>query len=87
MKNTKELVKKLVKKYNTNNPFILSEKLDITVKYLHQNLVQDGFYTEIDGKNYIFIREDLPIANKTFVCARELGRYLIINQNKNHITS
>ena len=78
MKKIYELVKQLVKDYNTTNPFILCEELNIT--YIICNLHPDihGIYQRASHCSLIFINRELSTEDKYKVCSHELGHEMCI---------
>lgn len=74
--NIHSLVKSIIKKYGTRNPFeIIKEKNAILV---YAPLVDvRGFYQYFQRNNIIYIDENLSEREKTFVCAHELGHMFL----------
>lgn len=74
--NIHSLAESIVKKYHTRNPFeIVKEKNAILV---YAPLVDvRGFYQYFQRNHLIYIDENLPDNEKTFVCAHELGHMLM----------
>lgn len=66
-------VRRLLKKYKTNDPFILAEKLNIFVhiRYMHEEI--NGFYKLEQKNRFIVINKNLSEEMQRFVCAHELG--------------
>ncbi|WP_368240696.1 ImmA/IrrE family metallo-endopeptidase [Clostridium paraputrificum] len=96
MKRIYELVQQLVKDYNTNDPFILCEELNIT--YIICNLHPDihGIYQRASRYSLIFINRELSTEDKYKVCSHELGHallhadinnYFLMKSNSSHNTS
>lgn len=71
-----DLAEKIVKKYNTRNPFeIISARNTILI---YAPLVDiRGFYQYFQRNHIIYIDENLPDKEKMFVCAHELGHMLM----------
>lgn len=68
-----ELVRKIVRKYGTRDPFVIAKELDvILVSYPLENEV-NGFYQYFQRNHIIYIDEKLSDIEKHFVCAHELG--------------
>lgn len=66
----------LIKTFETNNPFKLCSYLDIHI--LHHDLIDiRGYYVYEQGLNYIVIAKNLPDFVIEFVCAHELGHYML----------
>ncbi|GIP38612.1 ImmA/IrrE family metallo-endopeptidase [Paenibacillus sp. J31TS4] len=66
-------IRKLVKKYNTNCPFVLAEKLNIMVEYRTLPPSCRGYYLYVRKRRFIAINKALPYIMQRFVCAHELG--------------
>lgn len=74
--NIRNLVNCIVKRYQTRNPFnIIREKGVILVQA--PLLGVRGFYQYFQRNHIIYINENLPEHEKTFVCAHELGHMLL----------
>lgn len=63
---------KLIKTYETNDPFKLAEYLGINIKYEKLQHLK-GFYTYILRNRYIVINKDLDEISAKIVCAHEIG--------------
>jgi len=74
---------KLVKEYNTNNPFLLCSYKNILC--LEQPLHEDinGFAVFYDDVWVITINKDLSKSAKDFTCAHELGHILLHKEYSN----
>ena len=57
-RNMKLRVKNLVEKYNTSNPYVLCEKLNIEIRYFYYEGIK-GFFRRILKRKYIVINEKL----------------------------
>lgn len=79
--NIKSIVKKIIEKYNTKDPFKLAKKLNILVRYYDLEDTK-GFYKKILTKKYIFINSELSEFEQKLVCAHELG-HAILHSSKN----
>lgn len=66
------MVKKLIKRHKTNNPYKLCEKMGIEVIYADIGSLK-GMYTCIKRNRFIVINENLDDDIKKFVCAHELA--------------
>lgn len=71
------IVKRLIKKYNTRNPFELASYLHIKVldEPLGKNL--KGFYQLCPKNKIIHINETLKNKEKIFICSHELGHAML----------
>lgn len=69
----KNIVKELVTKYKTNNPFELAELKNINV--IKFDLLEEisGFYKYDRRNKYIVINSNLDEPSQYFVCAHEFG--------------
>jgi Zn-dependent peptidase ImmA (M78 family) len=76
MVNIDTLIKKLTKKYTTNNPFELAKCLNIII--FSEPLGEiNGYYNTIFRQKQIHINSELPEQKKRFTCAHELGHALM----------
>jgi len=75
-------VKKLIKKYNTRDPFELASYLNI--KILEQPLGKHikGFYQLCAKNKIIHINQELEGNDKFFICSHELG-HAVLNTKLN----
>lgn len=75
--NIENLVKRLIKKYKTRNPFELASYLNI--KVLEEPLGKNikGFYQFCPKNKIIHINEDLEHKEKIFICSHELGHAVL----------
>ncbi|MGM0220024.1 ImmA/IrrE family metallo-endopeptidase [Enterococcus sp. AZ126] len=65
-------------KYGTLNPFILSEHMNIEIKYVNFLKNPRGQYTTILGERVILLSNSIKDTNEEyFVCAHELGHALL----------
>ena len=68
------LVRDIKRKYNSVNPFVISEKMGIEIKYVPFLENPKGQFQEIRGQAFIFLNEDLKESEERFyICAHELG--------------
>lgn len=70
------MVKKLIKKHGTRNPFEIIKSLNVIVVFYPLEGV-NGFYQYFQRNNIIYIDERLSETEKMFVCAHELGHMLL----------
>lgn len=63
---------RLIKTYETNNPFKITEHLKIQIEYKKIGSLK-GFYTCILRNKYIVLNEDMDDISAKIVCAHELG--------------
>jgi Zn-dependent peptidase ImmA (M78 family) len=86
-------VKKLIKKYGTNDPFELAKYLDIIV--IKCPMVQtNGFYQYFKRNKIIYINDSIDEYAQITTCAHELGHALhhtklnavFINSNTNFVS-
>lgn len=76
MVETSTLVNDLFKKYDTNDPFILSKKLGIWIYKCPLGNI-NGHYIYAKRKKVFFINENLSFIDRTITCAHELGHALM----------
>lgn len=72
----KEKVNELRKKYETNDPFVLCERLGIWVYIVPLGKIK-GHYTYKKRKKVFFINENLNEVQRQFCCAHELGHAIL----------
>lgn len=72
----KEKVNELMRKYGTNDPFVLCERLGIWVYIVPLGNVE-GHYTYTKRKKVFFINENLNEVQREFCCAHELGHAIL----------
>ena len=72
-----KLVKKIVKKYNTNNPFDICREMDIIVIETSLGKKTRGFYQYLKRNHVIYLDSDLEYKEKKIVLAHELGHALM----------
>lgn len=72
----KRTVEKLMRKYNTNDPFILADKLGIVVKY--DNLGNTwGYFITYKRIKIIHINSNIEEWLQRYTCAHELGHSIL----------
>lgn len=67
------IIRQLIRKYKTNDPFELANHLNITVWYRDLGKGTRGLYIKKLCRRYIVIHEDLDEQWQRFVCAHELA--------------
>lgn len=72
----KRLVAYYVKKYETRNPFVLAEYLNVEVQ-IGQLGESSGFYMFLKNHKCIFLNEDLEEHERTLVMAHELAHSIM----------
>ena len=72
----KEKVNELKRKYGTNDPFVLCERLGIWVYIVPLGKIE-GHYTYTKRKKVFFINENLNEVQRQFCCAHELGHAIL----------
>lgn len=82
-RNMKLRVKNLVEKYNTSNPYILCEKLNIEIRYFYYEDIK-GFFRKVLRRKYIVINEKLDEYSQLVVLCHELG-HAIYHSSKNKL--
>ncbi|MDQ0063550.1 ImmA/IrrE family metallo-endopeptidase [Paenibacillus harenae] len=68
-----KLIRKLIRKFQTNDPFTIAEGLGIHLRYADLGEGTRGVYYKILRRRFIVIHEQLPEDWRRFVCAHELG--------------
>lgn len=64
---------KLIRRFKTNDPFVISEGLNIYIRYADLGKVTRGIYYRKLRRRFIVIHDQLDEYWKRFVCAHELG--------------
>jgi len=72
----KKRIGQLVKKYNTNDPIILAEKLGIKVEYELLGTIL-GYYSKSHRIKVIHINESISLEKQIFTCSHELGHAVL----------
>lgn len=68
----KTIVERLIKKHQTNNPFLIAQNLNIIV--LRAPLKNTlGFFSTYKRSKFIHLNSSMPEELENFVCAHELG--------------
>jgi len=67
------LIRQLIRKHKTNDPFVISEGLNINVWFADLGKGTRGMYIRQLRRRYIIIHHDLNDHWRRFVCAHELG--------------
>lgn len=68
-----ELILKLIRRFKTNDPFLIAEGLNIHIRYANFEDGTRGLYYRILRRRFIVIHDQLDENWKRFVCAHELG--------------
>lgn len=71
-----EIVNSLITTYSTNDPYEICDYLDYIVLFVPLTGIR-GFYQFYDGRDIVYIDNQLPDQVKKFVCAHELGHSLM----------
>ena len=66
-------VNNLIKKYKTNCPFALADRLNINVRFLDLGESCRGYYLRVLRRRFIAVNSTLSDEWQRFVCAHELG--------------
>ena len=72
----KKRAEALVRKHQSRNPFEIIRGLNVILVFAPLVGVR-GFYQYFQRNNIIYIDENLPKQDQTFVCAHELGHMLL----------
>lgn len=76
MKDIKKVADKIIKKYNTRNPFEIASCMNVAILYEDLGHV-NGFYQSCPKNKIIHINKNLNSDLKRIVCAHELGHALL----------
>jgi len=71
------LPRRLVRKYQTRDPFLIADELGITVLFSSDFKRQKGAFTLIGNNSFIFLNSNLSEYMQRLVCAHELGHALL----------
>lgn len=83
-----KLVRDIKRKYNSVNPFVISEKMEIEIKYVPFLENPKGQFQEIRGQAFIFLNEELKDSEERFyICAHELGHALFHKEISSYYVS
>lgn len=69
---TKKIAESLIRKFNTNNPFVIADHLSITILYSDMKNTL-GFFNIYKRSKFIHLSNQIPESLEAFVCAHELG--------------
>lgn len=73
----KKFVHSLIKKFGTNSPFELCQKLNINVLFVDLPDSVNGFFLNSKNKRFILIKKTLSPSQKQKICAHELAHALL----------
>lgn len=71
-----DTVKKLVKKYQTNNPYELAKCLNIMIIYNALGSI-NGYYTKAYRQKFIVLNDGLSYEQERFTLAHEIGHSVL----------
>ena len=77
----KKEVSRLIKKYNTNNPFEIAKSENIIILFEKLGSI-NGYYNKYARQRFIHINEDLDFISQLVTCAHELG-HATVHPNSN----
>ena len=72
-----DIVKKIVEKYHSNDPFYIADCLKTRVKYVDDFKQQKGCFAVIAGIPFILINANISEQQKRMICAHELGHAVL----------
>ena len=81
--NIHSLVESVVRKYHTRNPFEIAEERNAILVYAPLVDIR-GFYQYFQRNHIIYIDENLPENERSFVCAHELG-HMFLHKKSNAV--
>jgi Zn-dependent peptidase ImmA (M78 family) len=76
MKSIKEIVKRLIKKHKSNDPFQIAKEKNIIILFAELGNTL-GFYSSYKRIQFIHINNQLNEMMQRFVCAHELGHAVL----------
>ncbi|WP_020621244.1 ImmA/IrrE family metallo-endopeptidase [Paenibacillus daejeonensis] len=71
------VIRRLLRKYKTNDPFILAEYLNIEVWFMDLGTSTRGMFRRTMRRKYIIIHEGLDEYWRRFICAHELAHAIL----------
>ncbi|WP_199425806.1 ImmA/IrrE family metallo-endopeptidase [Thermaerobacillus caldiproteolyticus] len=71
------VVKKLLLKHNSRDPFVIAEAENIIVQEKELPSITKGLAVKILKRKYIVLNHTLNNSEKKYVCAHELGHHLL----------
>lgn len=76
MRGIKQIVRKLIKKYKSNDPFQIANEKNVIVLFAELGNTL-GFYSSYKRTQFIHINNQLNQMEQRFVCAHELGHAVL----------
>jgi Zn-dependent peptidase ImmA (M78 family) len=76
MKGIKEIVRQLIKKHKSNDPFLIAKEKSIIILFADLGNTL-GFYSSYKRVQFIHINNKLNELEQRFVCAHELGHAIL----------
>lgn len=70
-----KFIQRIVRKHQTNCPFSLAARLNITIMYEDLGQITKGFFHHRLRRNYIVLHYDAPYQQQRFTCAHEIGHF------------
>ena len=77
-------VRNLVRKYDTRDPFLLANYLNLHVMYSEYSDSTKGYYINIKRNKYIVIKSNLPEDEMRIVLAHEIGHAVLHSSKEVH---
>lgn len=71
------LPKRLIRRFQTRDPFLIAEELGVTILFNSGFKRQKGAFAVIGNNSFIFINENMSEYMQRLVCAHELGHALL----------
>jgi Zn-dependent peptidase ImmA (M78 family) len=68
-----DIIRKLVRRFKTNDPFVIAKGLNIIIRHAEFGPGTRGLYYRRLRRRFIVIHNDLPEEWQRVVCAHELG--------------
>lgn len=73
------LARTVAAEHETRNPILICKNMGVIVQW-HELLECRGYYMRVLGRSYVTLATDLSEKEALFVCAHELGHYLLHQQ-------
>lgn len=70
-------IRNLIRKHDTNDPYIIAKELGITVLVLELPERTYGLFKRVLGRKYVLVNDSLPEGIQRFIVAHELGHYIM----------
>jgi Zn-dependent peptidase ImmA (M78 family) len=73
---TKKIVERLIKQYDSNSPFAIADSMNVNIIYSNMKNTL-GFFSKYKRSKFIHLNDTISETLQTFVCAHELGHAIL----------